>query len=350
VVEPEVASEARSQPKASEVHQDRDRWSGARFAPGETGGHYESWFQRANHPSRPLAFWIRYTIFCPRGSPADAVGQLWAISFDGETGQIAAVKQEVPLAECRFSSERLEVRIGGAELTGRELSGAAEAGGRRIAWQLAMRGDQPPLLLLPAGLYARRFPAAKALVPNPGAVFDGWLEIDGARLAIDGWRGSQNHNWGSRHTDRYAWGQVAGFDDAEDAFLECSTARVRVGPVWTPWLTLLVLRTGGREHALNSLYGSLRARARLDGFRWSFESRGPGLRIRGRIEAAPAAFVGLRYGNPPGGEKICLNSKLARCELELEEAGQPLRRLTSAHRAAFEILTDEAPPEVLVVI
>jgi hypothetical protein len=43
--------------------------------------------------------------------------------------------------------------------------------------------------------------------------------------------GSQNHNWGSRHTDHYAWGQVAGFDDDPDAFLELSTARVRVGPL-----------------------------------------------------------------------------------------------------------------------
>ena len=327
-----------------------DRWGAARFVPGETAGHYESWFQRANHPSRQLAFWIRYTIFCPKGRPADAVGQLWAIAFDGEARQIRAVRQDLPLSECRFSSERLEVRIGRAELTRHGLSGAAEAGGRRLAWQLAIRGGEPPLLLLPAAWYTRRFPAAKALVPNPGAIFDGFLELDGARLPVDSWRGSQNHNWGSRHTDRYAWGQVAGFDGAEDAFLECSTARVRVGPVWTPWLTLLVLRSGGREHGLNSLLGSLRARASLDGFRWSFESQRPGVRIRGRIEAPASSFVGLRYGNPPGGEKICLNSKLARCEIELEEAGQPLRRLRSQHRAAFEILTDQAPPEVPIVV
>ena len=70
---------------------------------------------------------------------------------------------------------------------------------------------------------------------------------------------------------------------------------------------------------------------------------------RGRIEAPASAFVGLRYANPPGGEKICLNSKLARCEIELEEAGRPLRRLRSQHRAAFEILTDQAPPEVPIV-
>ena len=41
-------------------------------APTTRDGHYESFFQRANHPSRPLAFWIRYTALIPRGAP-DAV-------------------------------------------------------------------------------------------------------------------------------------------------------------------------------------------------------------------------------------------------------------------------------------
>ena len=33
---------------------------------GHDNGHYESYFLRANHPDRPLAFWIRYTIFAPK--------------------------------------------------------------------------------------------------------------------------------------------------------------------------------------------------------------------------------------------------------------------------------------------
>ena len=328
---------------------ERARWSASRFVPGERAGHYESWFQRANHPNRPLAFWIRYTIFCPRGRPEDAVGELWAIAFDGEADRITAVKQALPISECLFSASGLEVRIGQADLSGARLAGTAATGAHQIGWQLAIRGGEPPLLLLPRAWYARRLPSAKALVLAPNATFEGWLEIDGARLSIDAWRGSQNHNWGSRHTDRYAWGQVAGFDGAPGAFLECSTARVRVGPLWTPWLTLLVLRVDGRELALNSLLGALRATARIDGFAWSFDTRGPGLRVRGRIEAPARAFVGLRYGNPPGGEKICLNSKLARCELTIEETGRAVRTLRTASRAAFEILTDEAAAEVPIV-
>ena len=215
--------------------------------------------------------------------------------------------------------------------------------GHRLAWQLAYAGGEPPLLLLPRSSYARGFPRAKAVVAVPNAVFDGWLEIDGARLAIEGWRGSQNHNWGSRHTDRYAWGQVAGFDGAPDVFLECSTARVRLGPLWTPWLTLVALRVEGpRAGAEWSLLRAARARARIDGFTWSFDTR-----ARGR---APARAASRRPPAPswacatpirPGGEKICLNTKLASCELVLEETGRPPRSFRTAHRAAFEILSDE---------
>jgi hypothetical protein len=250
---------------------------------------------------------------------------------------------------CRFSRERLEAKIGEAELDERSLRGAASAGGHRVAWQLALEGGDPPLLLLPRALYSRGLPRAKALVGTPNARFDGSLEVDGERIAIEGWRGSQNHNWGSRHTDRYAWGQVAGFDGAPDAFLECSTARLRVGPIWTPWLTLLVLREGGRELALNSLLRAARAHAQLDGLRWSFDTSGPGLRVQGRFEAPAASFVGLRYANPPGGWKICLNTKLASCELLITGAGREPRTLRTRSRAAFELLVDEPAAGVPVV-
>ena len=42
---------------------------------------------------------------------------------------------------------------------------------------------------------------------------------------VDGWTGSVNHNWGTRHTPAYAFGQVCGFDDAPDSSLEIVTAR-----------------------------------------------------------------------------------------------------------------------------
>jgi hypothetical protein len=328
---------------------ERSRFNRCRFVRGDARGHYESYFQRANHPERPLAFWIRYTIFSPKGRPDEAVGELWAIWFDGECGRIVAAKQVVPMAECTFSDTTLAARIGEATLDGEGLRGAASSRGHTIAWELGYRGDQPPLLLFPETYYDRSFPKAKVVVGTPLAVYDGKVVANGETIPIDGWVGSQNHNWGSKHTDHYAWGQVAGFDNAPDAFLECSTARVKLGPFWSPWLTLIVLRLDGRELALNRMPQAFRAHGRFDYFTWDFDSRAPSLHIKGRIEAPRSAFVGLTYANPPGGTKTCLNSKLARCELTVEETGRSPRALTAANRAAFEILTNDPSHGVPIV-
>jgi len=322
----------------------REQWNGVRYRPGMTTGHYESWFQRANDASGRRAFWIRYTIFAPRGRPADAVGELWAIAFDREGSTIAAVKQVHPIAACTFARDRLDVAIGDARLDDGALRGAATARGHTIEWDLRYGGGQPALLFLPERLYGAPIPKAKLLVGQPLARFTGHLIVDGARVAIADWVGSQNHNWGSKHTDRYAWGQVAGFDEAPDAFLECSTAQLKLGPLWTPRMSPVLLRLGGETLAWNSLGRAVRARGRYAPYDWRIETSGPSGELTVAISAAPSDFVALRYDNPPGGAKICLNSKIARCELTLRR-GATTTVLRSS-RAAFEILDDAAPPGV----
>ncbi len=309
---------------------------------GQTQGHYESFFQRANHPTRPLAFWIRYTLFCPRAHPELAVGELWAIFFNGETNQHLALKQAYPLSQCTFSPSEFHVQVGDAQLSAGHLRGAVQAHDRSLAWELAYSGDSDPLLLFPLGLYQTRFPSAKSLVGLPLARYQGRLSVNGEAVEVADWVGSQNHNWGTRHTDRYAWGQVAGFDAHPDSFLEVATARVRLGPLWTPPLTLIVLRHNGQEHALNGMLRAMGAYGAFDYFNWQFKSKSPQVELEGTISAPASAFVGLTYANPPGGVKYCLNTKIASCSLKIKDRSRAVTEtLETRHRAAFEILTDD---------
>lgn len=311
-----------------------------RFLPGSRAGHYESYFLRANEASRARAFWIRYTFFSPAGQPQLAVGEVWAVWFDGAAHRIVAAKSAVALADCAIGAGAPELLIGHSRLDERCLAGSASASGHQIAWTLGYTAPLAPLLLLPASLYDGRFPQAKALVGSPGALFSGELEVDGETVAVQQWRGSQNHNWGSRHTDTYCWGQVAGFDGAPEVFLECSTARLRWGPVRSPQMSLVVLRIGTLEFSLNSIAQALRTRARIDGFSWTIDARADGVRIEIELAAPRDAFAGLHYPNPPGGIKTCLNSKLAACSLTVHLRGAAPRSYRSRHGAAFEILTD----------
>jgi hypothetical protein len=327
-----------------------------RYQPGQRSGHYESFFLRANHPTRPLAFWIRYTIFSPAGRPAEALGELWAVCFDGESNRHVAVKKEVPLASCRFDRTQLGVEIDGARLDAQHLSGTAATHGQRLAWELTFAGQAAPVFFLPLRLYESKLPSAKVIVSRPLAVFDGRLSVEGRDIDVGHWVGSQNHNWGRKHTDEYAWGQVAGFDTHADSFLEVGTARLKIGPLWTPSMTLLVLRHRGEEFALNGLRQALRAKGRFEiphlapgagaepgqVFTLAFATETERVRIEGTLCAPRAAFVGLRYYNPPGGTKDCLNTKIAACQLTFtDKRSGRAEILATRHRAALEMLTDD---------
>lgn len=226
-----------------------------------------------------------------------------------------------------------------------KLNGADTSGKHRISWNLTFSGDAEPLFLLPLNLYDAALPKAKSLVGLPMAIFNGSLSVDGKEMVIANWVGSQNHNWGAKHTDLYAWGQVAGLDNHPDSFLEAANARLKIGPLWTPPMTPIVLRHQGEEIALNNLMQTLPARGSFRYFEWHFRSETKDVLLERRIAAPREAFVGLNYYNPPGSNKHCLNTKIASCELKVvrkhnDRAGPP-EILTTQHRAAFEILIDD---------
>jgi len=216
---------------SEEVVLSRDEANAPRFS---GGGHYESWFLRANDPDDGRhALWIRYTIFSPKngahsehgeaqGEQGPAQGELWAAYFDARdpTAPIAwAHKKNVPIADCTFAGSPLAIDIAGSRLSESAAQGSFEG----AAWDLRFDGHGAPLLLLAPKLYKGSFPKAKALVPQPQLRFSGAFSIQGPNgeersIELDRWRGSQNHNWGIQHTDRYAWGQCIGFEHHHGLF------------------------------------------------------------------------------------------------------------------------------------
>lgn len=307
------------------------------------GGHYESWFLRANHPREPRAFWIRYTVFLPSDESEPRLGELWGIYFDGARAAPVSAQEDIAWNRCRIAADGFDLNFGESTLHSGEAKGAVQGSRHRLGWDLRYRGGGEPLMLLPASFYERGFPKAKALVSRPLVEFDGEIVVNGERIAIDGWRGSENHNWGARHTDSYAWGQVAGFDNDASAFLECASARLKIGPLWSPVMTLAVLRLGGETIAFNSVGRLWRQKADYAPGHWNFICAENGAKLTMAMRAREQDIVALRYRNPPGGFKTCLNTKIGSCELLLERSGRAPLRLASAHGAAFEILTD-APP------
>lgn len=313
------------------------------------GGHYESWFVRANHPTRPLAIWIRYTLF--RAADArPALGEVWAIWFDGEQQSTLAAKEEFPLEQCDYSRQGMAVTAGSNQLAPGRLSGQLNHRGQTLAWDLQYDEGEAPLLFLPETFYQRALPKAKSLVSRPMISLQGKLLVNGDPVLLEGWRGSENHNWGSQHTDRYAWGQVAGFDNAPGAFLECATAQIKLGPFYSPQLSLAALCIDGERFLFNRIGTALKAHARYQPFEWQLDTRNRDASLKIHMDTTADRVAALTYYNPPGGNKFCLNSKVARVTATLVQKGKPTRVLESAHGGAFEILTDQLPDNMTLQV
>ena len=332
------------------LSQERERWSAARFVPGDAAGHYESWFQRANHPSRPAGvldpLHDLLSARSARGRRGRAVGDpVRRRDEPDHRGEAGASDRAVS-----FLGGGLDVRIGQAELSSRALAGAAAARGHRLAWQLAYAGDEPPLLLLPRAMYARGFPRAKAVVAA--------AERGLRRLARDRRRARRG-----RRLARQPEPQLGQPPHRPLCLGPGRGLRRRAGRL--PRVLDRARAAGARVDPMAHARRAARRRPRAGAERSAARGARPRAHRRLLVELRharrracasarasrrpPAPSWRLRYANPPGGEKICLNTKLASCELVLEETGRPPRSLRTARRAAFEILTDEPAPEVPIV-
>lgn len=317
-------------------------------------GHVESWFLRANDPSRPRALWLKATILAtPAG---ESVAEAWGVVFDGEQQRTFAHRETVPLARAAFVPEtqgRLGVHVGCSSFV---LGGEGRAAGElrrgeaRASWDLRWTPEAGPLSE-PLSLFPFRamvdgpFPKSKLLTPHPALRFEGRLEAFGETIDVTGWRGMQGHNWGREHAFEYAWGQCL-FDDA---MVEGFTGRIRIAGRTSPRMSALVVRRGSAEYRFDRLFDFWRQEATVEARRWRVRLAGAAGEATLELDATNRPMVCLGYRNPDGRLSYCLNTKVAQVRLQVKPArGEPFE-LHSADGGALEFLR-QAPDAALAEV
>jgi hypothetical protein len=314
-------------------------WNAVRCREGDSSGHVESYFLKLNDPEGRRALWLKATILVHHGG-APRVAEAWAIAFDRD-GKHVAAKQVVPLASARFGTRGLDVSVAGLRLEPGRVSGEVTNDGARIAFDLRFTMGAPPLVPFPSlRMYETRLPSSKLVSPHPDSRFEGSYTVGDETIDVRDWHGMQGHNWGTRHTELYAWSHCNQWDGHDDLVLEGVTARVKVGPVLAPPLTLVCVRHRGVRYDFNAPATLLRTRGTIELRRWSFSAKNALATVSGELWADTRDFVGLAYENPDGAITYCLNSKIARGRLRLSVRGRPdIEALTRA--AALEIGTKD---------
>jgi hypothetical protein len=168
----------------------------------------------------------------------------------------------------------------------------------------------------------------------------GEITVNGEKWEIESWPGLLGHNWGRGHAFLYGWGHCNVWEGGEDLVLEGFSARVKIGPVLTPMMTVLCVRHRGVRYDLNSVTELARNSGTVTVRRWHFRGQTSLCKIEGELWGETDDFVGLHYANPDGTMCYCLNTKIASARVELTMRGRAPMVLYS-RQAALEIGTQD---------
>lgn len=314
-------------------------------------GHVESYFFRANDPSRPRAFWLKQTILAPIDGPA--VAESWFIWFDSDKHRTIAQRSSQSYSTAHFGgfgdpSMHIETSAITVELAPEGAArGALDAPEGRVGFDVRWRASGSaiarPLSIFPLKLLRTGpFPRSKLLTPMPALEFSGLVELPDERVDVSGWTGMQGHNWGKEHAFEYAWGQCLFAQD--DAMVEGFTGRVRVAGRSTPRMSAMVVRRGARTYRFDTIFDAWRQHAEVDLDRWSLTLRSGDGEATLTMNAADRPMICLGYGNPDGAQSYCFNSKLAEVELVVRPSDGAQFICRSPHGGALEFLRREPDP------
>jgi hypothetical protein len=329
-----------------------------RYQSNTKAGHVESYFLKLNDPRSPKALWLKFTLLSPQKHPQSATADLWAISFDGDQKNIAA-KRSWSLYDSEVKMTTYPLRLGESELRPGYTRGSVEKSGAKIEWELSFNAGSPPMHLFPFELmYKAPLPKSKTVTPYPNVRFEGWYRVNGVEVKVSGWPGTQGHNWGREHAFLYVWSHCNAFfgEDGEllqDTYFEGLSAKIKIGPVLSPYLSSAWLRYRGVDipFTLRELTraGTTSEIEQRGPYRWSFYLDSPQASLEGTIEATQSQMCGLYYVNPDGQMTYCLNSKIANMRLLLRPKNSGSMILTS-RAAALEIGTRDPNHGVTMVV
>lgn len=274
---------------------------------------YESHYLTAVDPAGGRAVWLRHTSLKPPGEPARAT--VWLTSFDRAAPAPVALRitAEEPVADPGPAWSRSSLgEIGPGRAAG-AMGGAV--------WELRWSAAGAEVPYLPARwLYDRPFPRSGGVALTPHTAVSGAVTLPAARGApvrpgaqarvkLEGWDGMVGHNWGSEHLEHWVWVHAGGFGEGRGNWFDLVLARVRLGPVLTPWLASGAVCVDGSRHE-PARRG--RIRLRREGERsWMAVPLIGGEPLRLELTAPGAATVHWDYASPSGHGRRVEHSSVA---------------------------------------
>lgn len=323
---------------------------------GRTPGHYEVWYLTLNHRASGTGIWIRYALEAPL--QAEARAEIWFAHFDGRRpDHTFGIHRAFPIADMVAEADPFAVSIGAALLRHDRARGELRGAGHRAAWDLSWtpaprtHHHMPPLLYRSLGRRGS-ITDSSVLSPNLDVAMQGWIEVDGRRLELDGEPGGQTHLWGRKHVHGWAWGRATAFEGHPGAAIETLTARVKRGGRVAPPLTVLALYLDGEELRFNRMRNIPFNRGSSGTGFYRFSAATATARVEGEFSCRPEDMVMAEYEDPDGEPIFCANTEIADLRVTVFRRSGPLGRwrestvLVAPRTAHFEVASRRRDPAI----
>jgi tocopherol cyclase-like protein len=321
-----------------------DRWNTLQWQ-GQPG-HYEVYYLTFTDPASGVGFWIRYTMVAPLPETGEeATCSLWFMAMDrADPSQNVGEKVSFPVSALSAEAVPFKLQINDSVLTDKGMSGSLERDGQRYAWDLSWNPRLPAYGHVHPVLRAAKLAKTILFLPHPDVEVNGWIEMNGRRIEVQGARGGQAHLWGAKHATRWAWMHCSDFNGSGggDSFVDGVSVFVpRFGRELGP-NTPVVARVRGQDVLSISPLAVQRNPSEFSLESWRFEARTSRRKLEGVVSARRQDLVGVTYHDPDGQLAYCYNTEVADMTLELFERSAPFTdwrkqdELTSNGRAHFE--------------
>lgn len=286
---------------------------------------YESHYLTAVDPAGGRALWLRHTALKRAGRPGRPT--TWLTWFDRAAPAPVALRvtAEEAVGPPGPAWSRSSLGTFGPVAAAGTIAGAS--------WSLGWTGVEPEVAYLPARwLYDRPLPRAGGAALVPVALVSGTLALpDGSGVAIDGWPGMVGHNWGSEHAERWLWLHAGGLGADGRGWLDVAIARVRIGPLLSPWIAGGAVMLDGTRRTPAP---GRRVRVSTPGERTLVAlTLTGGDRLELEIAAPPASTVTWDYASPRDEARTVRNCLVA--DATVRAGGRPARQVSG--RFAVEI-------------
>jgi len=314
----------------------KSKWDKARAEKITKEGLYEVWYTMVDDIPREEAYWIRYTLMCPKTDKKREKGQnlnayidslggdgmLWIGFFNAkDPSKNFMAKHGFLLSEVEGSKELdenkyLVARVKDAVVHNDGIKGSFETkSGRKISWDLQFSHFMDPYITTPDIAKTLGFTNTLAKASHPNLRITGNITIDDDSKDLDNIPGIQYHTYGDGYEIPWEWFSCHTFKNALDAYLDLGY-KINKGTLeffdgkkritlWNNKVVnkLKVMKKIKRVKSLTSL---------------SFDLDLKDIAFQGEVTVPMEDILAVEYKGPRGNSFFCYNSEMANCKFLLK--------------------------------